>query len=369
MAFMPRPLPIGLDIGRHTVRMLQLSGSGRDLRVVDAAKFTIPEEAKADALRRRPVIVENVRRLVRERHFRRREVVAALADDQIGVRNVRMPRMADEELGTAVNWEAQNKFPFDTTTAVIQHVRAGEVRQADQVFDEIILFAAPRDEIERITQIIAEAGLELVSLDAKPCAVFRGFERFLLRRDDANVVSVFVDLGARTTVLITRGREIVFVKTVPIGGELFNRSVAECLELAPAESEALRRRIGRRTEAEGEGNEAPGRVRRAVEDAIRPHVEDLANEIGLCLRYYAVTFHKSRPETVVFTGGEAHNAGLPEALAARLGVEATIADPLRGVRTDHLGPVLDRRGCLSEWTTAFGLSLKGMILAEQLRAG
>ena len=56
-------------------------------------------------------------------------------------------------------------------------------------------------------------------------------------------------------------------------------------------------------------------------------------------------------------------------LAERLGVEVQVGDPFRGVRTDHLKRVLDRRGCLSEWTTSFGLSLKGLALAEPLQAG
>jgi len=78
-----------------------------------------------------------------------------------------------------------------------------------------------------------------------------------------------------------------------------------------------------------------------------------------------VTFRGARPEAITFSGGEAHAPDLPQILGQRLGVEAKIGDPFRGVAIGHLGPVLDRRGCLSEWTTAFGLSLKGIRLAEQ----
>jgi type IV pilus assembly protein PilM len=172
--------------------------------------------------------------------------------------------------------------------------------------------------------------------------------------------------------VIARGREIVFIKTIPIGGLVFNRAVAECLELAVTEAEALRRRIGRRgclSTAPVLPDEQHQRVYRAVADAIRPHLEDLANEIALCLRYYAVTFRGARPEKITFTGGESQNAAIPATLGERLGVEAVAGDPLRGVKIDHLGPVLDRRGRLSEWTTAFGLSMKGLHLADQLPAG
>ena len=364
-----KPLAIGLDIGTTTVRLLQLGGSQRDLRVVDAAKFAIPQEVKGDPKRRREALVENIRRMLREHRFRSREVIMALSAGEMAVRNVRLPKMPAEELATAVNWEAQNKFPFDTATAVVQYLRAGEVRQGDQVLDEVILFAAPRAEVDAQIQLACESGLDLVSLDAEPCAVFRGFERFLRRREDETAVSVFVDIGAETIVVISRGRDVVFVKTIPIGGAVFNRGVAECLELSPTEAEALRRRLDRRSRKEQAPGEDGQRVSRAVADAMRPHLEDLANEIALCLRYYAVTFRGVRPERITFTGGESHNADIPAALGERLGVEAASGDPLRGVKTDHLGPVLDRRSPLSEWTTAFGLSMKGFYLTEELPAG
>jgi len=355
-------LPIGLDIGSTAVRLVQLAGSRRDLRVVEAAKFTVPREVTVDAARRREFLVSRIRGLIKEGRFRGREVVMALAPGQVAVRNIRMPDMDENELPEAVNWEAQNKFPFDTATAVIQYLRAGRVRQGDEEFQEIIVFAVPRADVEGQIALAADAGLALVSLDAKACTVFRGFERFLERREDEGVVSVFADIGAETTVVISRGREVVFVKPIPIGGALFNRAVAECLELEVAEAEALRRRISARVAA-GEADDRD-RAARAVADAIRPHLEDLADEIGLCLRYFGVTFRGPPPEAITFTGGEAHQPHILSALGERLGAEVKVADPFRGVRTDRLGPVLDRRGVRAEWATALGLSLKGLSLAE-----
>jgi type IV pilus assembly protein PilM len=357
-------LPIGVDIGSTAVRLLQLGGSERDLRVVDAGKIAISREAAGRTDTYREAVVSGIRRLLKERRFRGHEAVMALAPEQASVRNIRMPAMDAAELDGAVHWEAQNKFPFDTATAVIQYQRAGQVYQGDEALEEIIVFATPREEIEATIALASEAGLNLVSLDAEPCTVFRGFERFLQRREDEDTACLMADVGARTQVVISRGRDIVFVKMIPIGGAVFNRAVAECLDLEPSEAEALRRRIGART-AEGEIDDHD-RAARAVADAIRPHLEDLADEIGLCLRYYGVTFRGPTPDAIQLTGGEAHNPTIPAALADRLGMPAEVADPFRRVRTDHLDPVVDRRGLRAEWATAFGLSLKGFHLDRMM---
>jgi type IV pilus assembly protein PilM len=362
---MGRVLPIGLDIGTTTVRLLQLSGTEEDLRVVDAAKYVIPQDVKSDPSGRRGAVMEGIRGMLRDRRFRGREAVMALSAEEMAARSIRIPKAPREELPAAVHWEVQNKFPFDTATAVVQYLPAGQIRQGDQVLDEIIVFVAPRAEVEGKIDLACEVGLDLVSLDAEPCAVFRGFERQLRRREDTDIVTALADIGSKSTVVIARGRDVIFVKTIPIGGGTFNRSVAECLDLAPTEAEALRRRLARRTD---DPNPADP-VRRAVVDCLRPHLEDLAAEVGLCLRYYAVTFRGPAPDRIVCTGGEAHDPAVPAMLADRLGLEVQVGDPFRQVRTDHLDRVLDRRGCLSEWTTSFGLSLKGWGLAEPLRGG
>jgi hypothetical protein len=46
-----------------------------------------------------------------------------------------------------------------------------------------------------------------------------------------------------------------------------------------------------------------------------------------------------------------------------------MGDPLRGVRTDSLDRVLDRRGVRAEWATAFGLSLKGFYVEARFTSG
>jgi type IV pilus assembly protein PilM len=103
-------------------------------------------------------------------------------------------------------------------------------------------------------------------------------------------------------------------------------------------------------------------VRQALADAVRPEVEELADEINKCLRYHSVTFRGSRPEQLTFIGGETHEGSIPSMLGDRLGIPVVVGQPFRGIDTGGLGPDLDRRGMLSEWTVAFGLSLKGAFI-------
>ena len=98
-------------------------------------------------------------------------------------------------------------------------------------------------------------------------------------------------------------------------------------------------------------------VRQAVFDATRSTMEELGREIGLCLRYYSVTFRGQRPGKLRLLGGEAADPMLLGVLNAALSLPAEAGRPLFSVDTSRM-EAIDRMGYMSEWALAFGLSLK-----------
>jgi type IV pilus assembly protein PilM len=178
----------------------------------------------------------------------------------------------------------------------------------------------------------------------------------LRRQEDQELVSVLVDVGSLyTTVIIGRGQEIIFVKQIPIAGEQLNSEVAAKLGVDISEAIQLRSKL-----KSNNADSIDPVTRQAVIDAMSKAIEELAKEISLCFRYYAVTFRGQRPTEVVFAGGEADETTLLHALKRHLGVEITIARPFRGF--DLSCANFKRRGNkeMSEWAVAVGLSMKGM---------
>ena len=359
---MKKVLPIGIDVGTCSAKMVQLYTSGGTYGVVACARVELPEAVGLTAEARQEALVERVREKLVERKFRGNDCIAALTDSEVHIRNIRVPYVRERELDAAVKSEAKSKFPFDIETAVLNYTVAGEVRHAEDVRLEVILFAAPQDAVEAQVARLHAMGLVPASLDVQHCAMFRTFERYLRRKEDENEVNVFVDLGGTTKVVITRGRDILFIKNIDKGALTFNQAVASRLSLGLDEARALRRRVVQETGDEAGGETGDQQVRQALFDAVRPEVEDLAEEITKCLRYHSVTFRGARPQQLTFIGGETHEGSIPAMLGERLGIPVVIGQPFRGIDTSSLGPDLDRRGMLSEWTVAFGLSLKGAFL-------
>lgn len=348
-------LPVGVDLGSDSVKMLQLEVVDDGLSVVAAARAAMPEDARdAGADVRLAAAADVVRQMLRQNAFSGREVVLAIPREMLHVKNLRMPPIPAAELHAAVEFEARNVFPFDTTAAHVRHLSAGEVRQGSESRQEVIVLAAKNDELDGFVEQFHGSGAVIASIDIEACALYRGIERFIRRREDEQDVHVIVDIGVRQTlVVIGRGRDVTFVKTIDKGGEQLHAAVARKLGLTPDEARTLRRRLAETPDAP----DTRDPVRQAVFDATRGVVEDLGREIALCLRYYSVTFRGSRPSRMRLVGGEACDPVVVALLNAAVPMPAEAGRPLHSVTTSKMKPA-DRRGNLSEWAVALGLALR-----------
>jgi type IV pilus assembly protein PilM len=350
-------LPIGVDIGHDSVKMLQVEAVGTSLEVTAAAKMPLPPQVRENPELRMPEASNLIRQMLRQHPFRGRNVIAALPREIVHTKNLRLPQMPPAELPAVVRFESRNVFPFDTDLARVHYLPAGEVRQGAEVRQEVILVAAKNDEVGAVVEHFHRAGAIVESLDIEPCALYRSVERFIRRKEDENDVNVLVDVGARRSqVVIGRGRDISFIKPIDIGGYHFHEAVARKLGITPDEAEALRRRLVE----SGEPTDPAARrdpVRQAVFDATRSPMEELGREISLCLRYYSVTFRGHRPTRLRLLGGEACDPQLQALLNSALVIPVDVGRPLYSVNTSRMKPT-DRRGTMCEWALALGLSLR-----------
>lgn len=356
--------PIGLDIGHNAIKMLQCAVSGAQVSVIAADKVRFTPEINGNVEERRRFTVSAIREMLAKGGFRDRNVVSCLSNEVLRVKSFRIDACR-EEIDDILKAEMAQRFGLDYEKDQINYMVAGDVHQGDEVKSELILFAVDHESVRSHIELLEEAGLRPVALDTVPCSLFRSFERSLRRQEDRDIVNVFVDLGASfTTVVVGRGRDISFVKQIPVGAEKFNDEVARQLGISPAEATLLRGRLADGTSA----GELDAATRQVVLDSTQLVSEELTKEISLCFRYYAVTFRGRRPGRAVFTGGGAHDSTLMGALRRQLAVEVEIAEPMKGFDLTRVSftPACpeqwnqaDRRGMLCEWSIAVGLSLKG----------
>lgn len=356
-------LPIGVDFGADGLRMVQVEANGEQLSVMAAAR-----ERWTDSVReraggpQRPPDLRNVRpildRMHRQGGFVGRRIAIPLPREIVQVKNIRMPVMPEAETLDAARFEAQQVLEgVRLDTHEVRVVPLGEVKQGGEVRQDVLLLAVRRDEVDALVEQWHAAGFVPASIDFEPAAIYRAVERFVRRRDDESEVHALVDVGhRRTSVVIGRGREMNFYKAVDIGGQHLNAAVAKTLGLSVDEARSLRARLAATAnEVATPGDEDP--VRQAVFDTLRPSVEQLGREVGLCLRYFSVNFRGRRPTRFRIVGGASNDPAVMRILASALPVPVDVGVPIANADLTRLRPA-DRTTSLAEWTVAFGLSLR-----------
>jgi len=344
--------------------MLQLERSKSRLAVAGAAqwRFPRPDGSGLDPAQRRELVARAVREILGAGRFRTRDAVSCIRAEDMSVKNVRLPQMSDADLARAVTWECQERFGFDVTADRVHYIKAGEVRQGTETRDEVILMAVTEETIAEHLGMLDQMHLCPVHVDAEPTALFRTYQRFLRRARDGSAATVLVDIGRKVTkVIVARGPTIVLIKTIDLAGEQFTEAVASELGLSHEEARQFRRRAFEDRSLEPSGDPAPGdQVQWSVLDAVRGQAEALAREIGLCLRYCAVTFRGLRPAQITLTGGEAYDPALVKLLNNSLDYDCVVGEPLRGLDLGGADLGSDRRGVMTEWSVATGLALRGL---------
>jgi len=348
--------PLGVDIGRDSLKLLQLEVIGESLCVRCAARAAYPAEVQGHPELRLPVAVDLLRQMLREHPFSGHRAVAALPKEIVHIKSLRLPLMPATELEQAVQFEARQLFSFDLDDARMHFLPAGEVRQGNDVLQEVIVLAAANEDVNQFVEQIHRTGLVIDSLDTEQCALFRTVERFIRRREDEQELHALVDVGyGGSQVVIGKGRDISFLKLIEIGGRHIHEAVSRKLGIPMEEAQSLRRRLADSPEpAEGE---KPDPVRQAVVDATRSVIDDLAREVSLCLRYHSVTFRGHRPSKLRLVGGESCDKRLQATLAAALSLPVDAGRALASVDTSRMKP-LDRCGALGQWAVALGLGLR-----------
>ncbi|MBI1335683.1 MAG: hypothetical protein GC164_01825 [Phycisphaera sp.] len=359
--------PIGIDFGSHSIRMMQLRTAQGDGPFVAtaAARHELPADLPAAGEDRAKAIGKIIAQMLSSGPFVGKRVVTSLPSSAIQYKNLRLPRMPADEIKSAVEWEASDRLNLGADKAAVQFFDAGEVRQGDDIRQEVILLAATHKAVDEHMLALSTAGLEPIAVECVPSALARCLSTGTELDPDA-AAQVVIDFGyAATKALIVRNGRVVFFKNIEVGAQALDRAVAEKLAIDLADACELRRKdrgvVPQASDVSPavdttNATDRDGAIRRAVYDAMRESITELAREIGLCLRYYSVTFRGRRPESALLIGGEAYDLRLPGLLSGEAGVEVATGDPLTRVDCSAVEKVLGESHC--EWGVAAGLAMR-----------
>jgi Tfp pilus assembly PilM family ATPase len=300
-----RTLPLGIDLGRHRIRvaLLERDHTGEPELVAVAARDAAPEPAGA------------LRDALAELGTRERRCVVGLGIPDATLRAIAFPPMSSLERRRAARFEAE-RFGGDGAVVTLSPLPG---------HDAWALGIAATPTLERQRTAVAAAGLRAIAVDDVHLALLRAQPH----------TGGIIDIGAETTRVTLAAEPLPYVTQLPSGGDAFTAAIADALGIDSALAETRKRTQG--FAGAGEAH------RDALIAAVLAVLDAGQAATGARVRSLALAGNGSRVPGLAETFERA--TGIPTRLAA---LEPAVASPLPADVLRAAGP---------DWALAVGLAL------------
>ncbi|MCA9325112.1 type IV pilus assembly protein PilM [Candidatus Saccharibacteria bacterium] len=304
----------GFDIGHSSLKVMQLDLSHTKPRLVGYGSASFEEGAVADGIIAEPeVIAKTTLNLFKNRligDITSRRVVMAIPSYRSYSRSIQLPNLKQKELNEAVRLEVEQYTPIPIDDLYIDYTLTSKTEDANEVF----AVAIPRKIVDSYLTLTSLLNLELVLIETTMAAAARLFSR----DTHSDIATVIIDFGSMSSDISIFKGNVLVTGTIPAGGMVFTKSIAETLKVSESEASTIKNRYGLAT----------SKRQKEITAALEPTLTQLAKEIRRMIRYYEDRYGNDHPiGQVIALGGGANMPGLADHLTSELRLPVRTYDP------------------------------------------
>jgi type IV pilus assembly protein PilM len=320
MLFGKKQALVGLDIGSHTIKAVELESQPNRTHRLTRWGLSAPlAEAIVDGeIMDRQLVVDAIGNLLESREIKSRSVVAAVSGRAVIVKKITMNKLSADDAQQAVYWEAEQHVPYDINDVSLDFEILGPAPN-DPKQMQVLLVAAKKEMVTAFGDLIREAGLDPVMVDVDAFAAQNALEASY--DFGAQDVVAILNIGAEiTNINIIQAGVPYFTKDLQLGGHTLIEAAQRRFNLSQAEAAAaVRGESGSHLE---------------LTPVIEQACEGLATALERAQAYLRTSGEAGGVTRIMVCGGAGLTPGLPEFLGRRFGVPAEIANPLARVSYD-----------------------------------
>ncbi len=311
---------IGVDLGGHTIKAVQLQMSGARPRIF--ALLLMPRPRPGEEIGPEDVLA--IQQSLERYGFSGNRIVVA-APDQILLRaTLEVPsKVVDASAEQVIRMELsrlQNVAPDSFEMAYWQLRTPNNARPMTPT----LAVGCPHEAANALLDLFEDTGFRVAALDVRSAAIARACEPLLA---PAPQITAIIDLGWRSTsVLFVCGRSLIYERSVP--GMPMGELTAKLTALFALESGAAYQILG----TIGPGTDEPAgpydpESLALIRQHERAHFDALLEELKVPLSYANHQFPGEGVKRLLLMGGGAGVPGLASYFGTQLGVEVKRAAP------------------------------------------
>lgn len=366
-----KPEAFGLDISDLSLKIVKLKKRGKFLTLASFAEAEIePGIIKEGEIKDEEKLAETIKRAikkVRGEKLKTKYVIASLPEEKAFLQVIQMPRLSEEDLKSAVIYEAENYIPLPIEQVYLDSQIVPPVYNHLDHFD-VLIAALPKKIIDPYLSSLKKAGLQPLALEVESLAIARA-----TIKDEVTAFPILlIDLGVnRTSFIIFSGRSLRFTSLIPVSSRIFTEIISKNFGISLKAAEKLKIKYGLEEKIELKIKDEEAEIkkeRRKVFETLVPTLVDLVQQIKKYLAYYqSHASHEHLPPNgkgvskILLCGGGANLKGLTDLLSLELKIPVKLANPWVNILPEGQRevPELPFEKSLG-YTTVLGLALRGI---------
>lgn len=277
--------------------------------------------------------VEVLKKLMEKAGVTTKDVVYSLPNSAVFTSVIEMPKMTDQELKSAVEFEAKKYVPFPMSELDLAWTTLE--KQPDGK-NTVLITTVPKTISLSYHKIFELAKLKPFAVEIEALSLIRS----VIGDDMGN--NLLIDIGAKQTHLnIIEKGNLVLTRNIPVGGESITLKISESLKISYARAEQFKKDFGI--------NQAS-----LIPETIKPILLSMKTEAKQLQSLYRA--RSKNFDKIIVVGGGSNLPGLNEFLSD-LGPKVITGDPLsRLAFSPGLKPILEQYS--SNLAVAIGLALR-----------
>lgn len=313
----------GIDIGAHSIKVCELSGSPGKFKVEKIGTFILSEAAIIeDELQKPSEIVDGLIEAMKRAGIKSKTACLGLYGPNTMTKRLNTPEGTKEEIEDHIMWEAEQYITFGADESQISFHILGENEGGG---NDAIVAAARTDLVENFSKILTDAKLVTKIVDLNVFALSNVFEE--VSKDNLEEYSqgtLLIDFGAQSTkVIVYKRGGPIFTKELPIGGSLVTEEIQRQMGVSYEEAEDLK--------TSGDEN---GNLPQEVLNIINAQIDSQVAEVRKNINFYVTQGSAEKVNHCFVTGGNSLLPGLVEKLSALTGLEVKKLDVFPTIKVD-----------------------------------
>lgn len=347
------PPAFGLDISDTSFKIMQLASKGGHYKVAEFAEGDIEEGVVEGGKIMEPDKLSLALKKELQKHKAlSKYVVVSLPDEEIYLKTIKVPRLGEKELKSAIRVEAERNMPIQADETYFDYAISDMHPDEDHLHAHVA--ATKKDIVSEYTDTLIKTGLTPAVIEPEVLAIARS----AIEGGRAEKGIIIIEIGGNRTRLIAVLREsVVLTGSVNFSAKEAAEAIAGALGVDPDEADKIRWEEKMLKDPKHGSN---------IEQALSPAYDRIAEAIHSYTGFLNEHLKEEggsikNIEKLVVSGGGARLPGITKQLSMLIQKPVERANPWINVLPHPLKETPDISYEESmRYTTAIGLALRGI---------